>query len=300
MMMPIISVCIPTYNNLSGFRRAIESLVHQSFQDFEVIVTDDSTNNDIVDYLAHQTFSFPIVYKRNIPSLGSPANWNKALALAKGEFIKILHHDDWLATDASLAMFMAAMDESGGKAFIFSNTINVYAGGKQQIRRPSGLFLKRLGKDPYLLFFGNYIGSPSVVFFSRKLGQIFDCQSRWYVDVIFYVAVLKANGHYFKHIDAALVKVTAGDPGQLTQRIAFAEKFKETMYMFNQYLPLGKQYRLLLLITLTEQLKEYGLKQVDPPLKAYLGIAEKAIWWSKIPLPFVFFSALRNLLLRYL
>lgn len=297
-MKPIISVCIPTYNNLVGLQRALKSLADQTFQNFEVVISDDSTTADIANYLDSVTFSFPIIYKRHKPGLGSPENWNAAIAMASGAYIKILHHDDWFATNKALDIFFTAMQQTGGKGFIFCNSINVYAGGKKSMKRPSKFFLKKLAKDPYLLFFGNFIGSPSAVFFPRNGTIEFDNHTRWYVDVIFYVAFLRSNNSCFRHINQGLVHVTAGDPTQLTQRIDVNEKFSETLYLFNKYLPVKSRYRFLLGVTLIEQIKEYGLNKAQFAVSGYRELENSIKLMVKLPLPAVFFSAIRNLILR--
>src|SRR5438067_7973037 len=94
--MPKVSVCIPTFRQPECFRRALVSVLEQEFADLEVIVTDDSLNDDIMSVV--QEASDPrIIYVKNEVRLGPPLNWNEGIHLARGEYIKVLHHDDWLA-----------------------------------------------------------------------------------------------------------------------------------------------------------------------------------------------------------
>ena len=44
---PKISICIPAYNNAEEVRRLLDSIFKQTFQDWEIILTDDSTNEEI-------------------------------------------------------------------------------------------------------------------------------------------------------------------------------------------------------------------------------------------------------------
>lgn len=94
--MATVSVCIPTYNQIENFKRAFESVISQEYSDYEIIVTDDSTNDEISNYLQFRNSPHVVRYYKNSPRLGAPANWNRAISLAKGKYIKILHHDDWL------------------------------------------------------------------------------------------------------------------------------------------------------------------------------------------------------------
>ena len=49
--MPKVSVCIPTYNNLELFKKCLNSVLVQEFKDYEIIVSDDSNNDEIEYYL---------------------------------------------------------------------------------------------------------------------------------------------------------------------------------------------------------------------------------------------------------
>ena len=45
--MPKVSICIPTYNQLKYLEKCISSILMQEYTDYEIIVSDDSTNNDV-------------------------------------------------------------------------------------------------------------------------------------------------------------------------------------------------------------------------------------------------------------
>ena len=55
-----ITVAIPTYNNLKDLKRALESVFMQDFEDYEIVITDDSKDNETEDYIK----SLPAVYIR--------------------------------------------------------------------------------------------------------------------------------------------------------------------------------------------------------------------------------------------
>ena len=46
-----VTVAIPTYNSLKDLKKALESVLIQEYDDYEVVITDDSKNNEIEDYL---------------------------------------------------------------------------------------------------------------------------------------------------------------------------------------------------------------------------------------------------------
>ena len=130
----MISICIPAYKRLERLRRLLDSIVSQTFHDFEVVITDDSPNFSVKELI--ETFKLPIQYFKNESALGTPANWNYCISKAKGEWIKLMHDDDWFSSPNSLELFAEATRHN--KKFIFSAYINVYEGStkKEQIFFP--------------------------------------------------------------------------------------------------------------------------------------------------------------------
>lgn len=94
---PLISICVPAYKNVVYLERLLGSIQSQTFHDFEVVITDDSPDNAVSELIDRYKAMLPIRYFRNDVALGSPANWNAAIGHAKGQWIKIMHDDDWFA-----------------------------------------------------------------------------------------------------------------------------------------------------------------------------------------------------------
>lgn len=90
-----ISVIIPTYNRANELARCLESLTHQTYKNFEIIVCDDgSTDNtkEVVDRFKNE-LNITYDYAENF---GGPARpRNRGIRLAKGESIAFLDSDDW-------------------------------------------------------------------------------------------------------------------------------------------------------------------------------------------------------------
>src|SRR5947208_1047223 len=99
-----ISICIPTYQRIDFLKRLLNSISNQTFKDFEVIVTDDSPGDEVAK-LCQQYPQLNLQYFKNDPALGTPANWNRAVSKANGEWIKLIHDDDWFATENALELF---------------------------------------------------------------------------------------------------------------------------------------------------------------------------------------------------
>ncbi|NVN92407.1 MAG: glycosyltransferase [Desulfuromonadales bacterium] len=89
--MPIASVVIPTYNGSKFLTQTIESVLNQSYKDFEIIVVDDGSTEDIEQLL--KPYGEYLRYLR-IENSGPAAARNTGIRLSNGEFVALLDHDD--------------------------------------------------------------------------------------------------------------------------------------------------------------------------------------------------------------
>ena len=109
-MNPAVSIIVPVYNAQKTVRRCIESIINQEFEDFELWLIDDGSQDDsgrICDEYAAQDHRIKVIHKENS---GVSDSRNAALELAKGEYIQFLDSDDWITTDATSLFYKAAME----------------------------------------------------------------------------------------------------------------------------------------------------------------------------------------------
>lgn len=96
-MKPFVSVCVPTFNGAKYLRVCLDSILSQSFKNFELVIVDDSsrdgTNAIISDYASRDG---RIKAFHNPRTLGMVANWNRCAELAQGEWIKFVFQDDFI------------------------------------------------------------------------------------------------------------------------------------------------------------------------------------------------------------
>lgn len=116
---PLVSVLLPTYNtDPKHLRLCVQSVVEQSYQNWELCISDDASPEgtiDIVKELAKADKRIKYVHlKDNVHISGST---NEALAIAKGEFIALLDHDDILMPNALFEMVKAINDNPDGDLF---------------------------------------------------------------------------------------------------------------------------------------------------------------------------------------
>ena len=188
----LISVCIPTYNQTYYLKKAIDSVYIQIDVNFEIIISDDSTTRDVYDLVQqYDTFLPKIIYFKNNPSLGSPENWNYAISLAQGEYIKILHHDEYFITPLSLKkLFNQAKLNIDNVVFSASKSINK---GIERDFVSNPILIFKINNDAERLLLGNIIGAPSAILFHHSKKVLFDTNLVWLVDVDFYITLLKTN-----------------------------------------------------------------------------------------------------------
>lgn len=234
-----VSICIPAYNNPNGLRRTLASVASQTFQDYEVIITDDSTTEEVSKVANEYRDKFiDFTYVRNKNRKGSPDNWNECISYAVGKFIKIIHHDDWLSSVGSLESFVVkARSMQPGNVLIFSSSEAVNPKGKQiSLNKPEKTVVKLLSNDPCCLLEANIIGAPSSVLYTNLDGVTFDKKLIWLVDVDFYLQLLK-RGFSLGYLTETLVSTTAESDLQVTSSVqndASVELF-EYMYLYDKW-----------------------------------------------------------------
>ena len=205
-----ISICVPVYNDVEGTKRLFASIASQEYTDYEVIVSDDS-NQSVTDKIKQlvEAFGEQFKYFRHLNSLGPADNWNNCLNLASGEFIKIMHQDDFFVDEYSLRRFVDLLEKVPDCSIAFSGSKEVYQDYSYN-RSISLKDEKRLNKNFRYLFFKNCIGAPSTTIF-KSTNFRFDERLRWFVDVDFYMALLQENPNYsFTHDSLVCIGHGAG------------------------------------------------------------------------------------------
>jgi glycosyltransferase involved in cell wall biosynthesis len=96
MKQPLISILMPAYNCATFIKQAIESVINQSYANWELLIADDcSTDN--TRKIAENYIDSRIKFHHNTKNLGYLQTWNKLAALAEGEFITFQDADDYCA-----------------------------------------------------------------------------------------------------------------------------------------------------------------------------------------------------------
>src|SRR5664279_559659 len=231
-----ISICIPAYKRVSFLKRLLDSIEVQTHRHFEVVVTDDSTDNEVADLCRSHALSPAIRYFKNEKNLGTPENWNESIRRASGEWIKLMHDDDWFLNADALRVFGAAVMRNPDRNFFFSEYMNIFldsVSNRSSEVRLTRQWQKRLELDPKSLLSSNRIGPPSVTLHKNIPGVLYDSGLKWLVDVDFYIRFLRNSKPML--ISEILIAVGLGED-QVTKQVFRNPKIEipENLYVLNK------------------------------------------------------------------
>lgn len=129
--MPRISIGVPVYNGENFLGDALDSLLGQTFRDFEIVISDnastDRTEQICAMYAARDS---RIRYVRNDRNLGPGPNYNRTFALATGEYFKWAAHDDTYAPQY-LEKCVEVLDRDPTVVLCHSKTAFIDSNGKE-------------------------------------------------------------------------------------------------------------------------------------------------------------------------
>jgi len=160
--MPRVSVIITTHNRPRLLKGAIQSVLNQDFNDFELIVINDASVGSETDDVV-KSFSDPrIRYVKNNTNLGSTASLNIGLKEARGEYIAILDDDDEWINKEKLTRQVMFLDTRPEYVAVGTDVIVVdEMSGKEVTRSQHGKENEDLSS---LLSEGNPIAHSSVMY----------------------------------------------------------------------------------------------------------------------------------------
>lgn len=131
--MPTVSVIIPNYNHARYLRQRIESVLQQTYRDFELILLDDCSADESRSILSEYAGDSRVRIEFNEINSGSAfKQWNKGVRLARGEYVWIAESDDY-ADARFLERLVAVLETEPKITFVYCRSWRIDADG-----RPSG------------------------------------------------------------------------------------------------------------------------------------------------------------------
>lgn len=202
--MPKVSIIVPNYNHAPYLEQRIDSILNQTYQDFELILLDDCSTDNSVEvlnrYANHPKVSHYIINKQNSGS--TFRQWDKGIALAVGKWIWIAESDDWAESEFLETIIKRIAKEDEDVSVCFTSSFisdessvvgDVYDGFSKLYDNDFSIAGKQL-VDKYMIY-QNIIPNASAVIFKKE------CFSKVLVSELI---TYKINGDWFLWINLLL------------------------------------------------------------------------------------------------
>lgn len=206
----LVSVVMPAYKGVY-LEEALHSLQRQTYRPIELVICDDARDDQVARVVEafRPLADFPIQYRRNETRLWETRSTARAVALASGEYVKILHDDDMLQPDC-IASLVAVMDADPRIAIASSRRRRVDEKGNPLPDILATVFPFRddvvVNGEDLISFLGehtiNFIGEPSTILcrrsdlldFGDEISVLNGVRITWVADLALYVKLFK-RGH---------------------------------------------------------------------------------------------------------
>jgi glycosyltransferase involved in cell wall biosynthesis len=163
-------------------KRLLNSLFAQTFNDFEIIISDDSTTDEVMNY-CNEIEDYRIKYFNHSSIHSATENWNNALNNATGKYRMLVHHDDYFSDSNVLSNIVDFHNKNGEIDAFFLGFLNENNLTKYYYSKFS---FPNILMNPDKLLFVNYLSAPSCLIMHEKISLKYDEKLKWLVDVDFY------------------------------------------------------------------------------------------------------------------
>ena len=196
---PFLSVVVPVYNVRNYLEECLDSVLHQSFKDFEVLLVNDGSTDGSLDLLEEFASRDPRVRVLSQFNCGAGSARNRAIELASGKRLIFIDPDDRFATNHVFSDLIGAMDKSGA----------LICGGSLSLQKPSGKIKSDFSFDesfyhiscehevPLEQIWTDY-GWIRFMYDSSLFvdGTVRFPQLNWYEDPVFFLRAVEKSGGY--------------------------------------------------------------------------------------------------------
>lgn len=188
-MTPRVSVVVPAYQNAAYVAATVESVLAQTYPDFELVVADHSSTDETWSVLQRYREEPRVRLLRTPAGGGAVRNWNRVTREARGELVKLVCGDDLLRPQA-LEQQVVALDSAGPAAVLVCGRRDLIDGrGAVFVRRHGlgGLSARMRGPEAVRAIVrsgGNPLGEPAAVLLRR---DALDAAGGWNAEVPFYL-----------------------------------------------------------------------------------------------------------------
>lgn len=160
----MVTFVVPCFKLAHLLRDCVESILAQSYRDFEILIMDDCSPDDTPEVA--QSFADPRVrHIRNDPNLGHLRNYNRGIELARGRYLWLISADDKLRRPYVLDRFVAAMETNPGASYVFCPAMKFNDEGETVVYGAHGDEDRVFQRPAFLrtLAAGNSVSAPAAM-----------------------------------------------------------------------------------------------------------------------------------------
>jgi glycosyltransferase involved in cell wall biosynthesis len=127
---PILSIILPAYNAATYIAETIESVLHQDYTNFELLIIDDGSTDTTAQVVHPFTSDQRVIYIKDEHNIGLIQTLNKGISLAKGKYIGRIDADDIWHNPNKISMQMEYFDTHPDTVLIGTSAIAIDQSGK--------------------------------------------------------------------------------------------------------------------------------------------------------------------------
>lgn len=217
---PKISVIMAVYNSEKFLAESIESVLNQTFKEFEFIIIDDASIDKSIEIIKkYKKQNKKIILIKNKTNIGPACSRNKGLNIARGKYIAILDADD-ISLSKRFGIQYNYLENHKDIFLIGGGAININQHGKQTaIHKP----ITNIRELKTFLEQKNIIYHPTIMFINEK-NNFYRSKFRYSQDYDFYFCLL-SKGKIITNIPEILIKYRIN-----SKSISFSKRAKQELF----------------------------------------------------------------------
>lgn len=269
--LPLVCICLPTYNAASTVRETLESILAQTYPNLVVHVSDNASTDDtlkIIESLADSR----VTIHRHADNIGAEGNFNRCIQLAEGEYTAIFHADDIYEPDiVTKQVAFLETNQKAGAVFTQASLIDERGNRLGEICLPKGIVAQRGLYDFATMFkavlrHSNYFICPSFMVrtqvYQQEIkawrGELFG----WGADLDVWLRILQ--NHPIGHLAEQLIRYRISE-NQFSARVRLETERSVIFKIVDHYL---EQDRVKALINANDLLNYKWLERRDRVVRA--------------------------------
>ena len=184
MSKPAISVIIPVYNAQDGIKRCVDSLLNQSFKNFEIILLNDGSKDNSLNILKEYELKYSFVRVIDKQNEGVAVTRNKGILLAEGDYTMFMDNDDFVDSDYIETFYQAIHEKKldlviGGYKRVNQDNQIIFSQDIQQSEWSKYIIMAPWAK----IYRTEFLKTNNLEFFDYSIGE----------DIIFNLAAYKTT-----------------------------------------------------------------------------------------------------------